>query len=94
MSEYQRYEFMARDRPLTRAELEAVNGLSSHIDASSTHALIEYHWSGFKARGKDAPLLEGIERNRPTPFPFRLSLQRIVPYADHPDRQTETAADP
>ena len=48
MSEYQRYEFMTRDRPLTRAELEAVNMLSSHIDASSTHAIIEYHWGDFK----------------------------------------------
>ncbi len=44
MSEYQRYEFMTIDRPLTRAQLDAVNGLSSHIEASSTHALIEYHW--------------------------------------------------
>ena len=48
MSEYQRYEFMTIDRPLTRAQLDAVNTLSSHIEASSTHALIEYHWSGFK----------------------------------------------
>jgi hypothetical protein len=42
MSEYQRYKFMTSDWPLTRAQLGAVNGLSSHIDASSTHALIEY----------------------------------------------------
>jgi hypothetical protein len=48
MSEYQRYEFMTIDRPLTRAQLDAVNGLSSHIEASSTHALIEYHWGDFK----------------------------------------------
>jgi hypothetical protein len=48
MSEYQRYEFMTSDRPLTRAQLDAVNGLSSHIEASSTHALIEYHWGDFK----------------------------------------------
>ncbi len=48
MSEYQRYEFMASDRPLTRVQLDAVNALSSHIDASSTHALIEYHWGDFK----------------------------------------------
>ncbi|GAC1399047.1 MAG: hypothetical protein NVSMB49_08370 [Ktedonobacteraceae bacterium] len=48
MSEYQRYEFMTVDRPLTRAQLNAVNGLSSHIEASSTHALIEYHWGDFK----------------------------------------------
>jgi hypothetical protein len=48
MSEYQRYEFMTSDRPLTRVQLDAVNALSSHIEASSTHALIEYHWGDFK----------------------------------------------
>ena len=48
MSEYQRYEFMTSDRPLTRAQLDAVDALSSHIEASSTHALIEYHWGDFK----------------------------------------------
>ena len=48
MSEYQRYEFMTSDRPLTRAQLDAVNNLSSHIDASATHAVIEYHWGDFK----------------------------------------------
>src|SRR5947209_4854743 len=48
MSEYQRYEFMTIERPLTRAQLDAVNDLSSHIEASSTHALIEYHWGNFK----------------------------------------------
>ena len=48
MSEYQRYEFMTIDRPLTGDQLDAVNGLSSHIEASSTHALIEYHWGDFK----------------------------------------------
>jgi hypothetical protein len=48
MSEYQRYEFMTIDRPLTRAQLDAVNTLSSHIEASSTHAFIEYHWGDFK----------------------------------------------
>jgi hypothetical protein len=48
MSEYQRYEFMTIDRPLTRGQLDAVNALSSHIEASSSHALIEYHWGDFK----------------------------------------------
>ncbi len=48
MSEYQRYEFMTSDRPLTREQLDAVNNLSSHIEASSTHAVIEYHWGDFK----------------------------------------------
>jgi hypothetical protein len=48
MSEYQRYEFMTVDQPLTRKQLDAVNKLSSHIEASSTHASIEYHWGDFK----------------------------------------------
>ncbi len=48
MSEYQRYEFMTVDRPLTRAQLDEVNSLSSHIEASSTHALVEYNWGNFK----------------------------------------------
>jgi hypothetical protein len=48
MSEYQRYEFMTIDRPLTRVQLDAVDALSSHIEASSTHAIIEYHWGDFK----------------------------------------------
>jgi chorismate mutase len=48
MSEYQRYEFMTVDRPLTREQLDAVDSLSSHIEASSTHAIIEYHWGDFK----------------------------------------------
>jgi hypothetical protein len=39
---------MTSDRPLTRVQLDAVNTLSSHIEASSTHALIEYHWGDFK----------------------------------------------
>jgi hypothetical protein len=48
MSEYQRYEFMTSDRPLTGEQLDAVDALSSHIEATSTHALIEYHWGDFK----------------------------------------------
>jgi hypothetical protein len=48
MSEYQRYEFMTGDRPLTRVQLDEVETLSSHIEASSTHALIEYDWGDFK----------------------------------------------
>src|SRR5260370_8696648 len=39
---------MTIDRPLTRAQLDAVNALSSHIEASHTNALIEDHWGDFK----------------------------------------------
>lgn len=48
MSEYQRYEFMTIDRPLTAKQLDAVDSLSSHIEASSTHAIVEYQWGDFK----------------------------------------------
>jgi hypothetical protein len=48
MSEYQRYEFMTGDRALTRDQLAEVQRLSSHIEASPGHALIEYHWGDFK----------------------------------------------
>src|SRR5438309_56951 len=48
MSEYQRYEFMTCDRPLTSQQLVAVNNLSSHIKASATHALVEYNYGSFK----------------------------------------------
>ena len=48
MSEYQRYEFMTSDRLLTRGQLAEVNRLSSHIEATSSHALIEYDWGNFK----------------------------------------------
>lgn len=48
MSEYQRYEFMTIDQPLTRAQRDEVMELSSHIEATSSHALIEYNWGNFK----------------------------------------------
>ncbi|HEY7983537.1 MAG TPA: hypothetical protein VID73_05175 [Ktedonobacterales bacterium] len=48
MSEYQRYEWMTGERALTREQLTAVSRLSSHIEATSTHAVIEYHWGDFK----------------------------------------------
>src|SRR6266568_3556634 len=48
MSEFQRYEFMTIDRPLTQEQLNSVKSLSSHIQVSSTHASIDYHWSSFK----------------------------------------------
>jgi hypothetical protein len=48
MSEYQRYEFMTSDRPLTRAQLNEVNELSRHIEATPTQAIIEYRHGDFK----------------------------------------------
>jgi len=52
MSEYQYYEWQTIDRALTAAEQTAVNGLSSHIDVTSTRAWVEYHWGDFKHEPK------------------------------------------
>ncbi len=40
MSEYQYHEWQAIDRVLTSAEQEAVNDLSSHIEVSSSRAVV------------------------------------------------------
>lgn len=48
MSEYQRYEFMTVDQPLTKKQLASVDALSSHIEVSSTHAVVDYEWGDFK----------------------------------------------
>jgi len=48
MSEYQYHEWQTIDRVLTPAEQKAVNGLSSHIEVSSSRAVVTYHWSNFR----------------------------------------------
>lgn len=48
MSEYQYYEWQTLERPLTAAEQKAVNGLSSHIDVTSSQAVVTYEWGYFK----------------------------------------------
>jgi hypothetical protein len=48
MSEYQYYEWQTLERPLTASEQEAVNGLSSHIDVTSSQAIVTYNWGDFK----------------------------------------------
>jgi hypothetical protein len=48
VSEYQYYEWQALERPLTAAEQAAVNGLSSHIDVTSSQAIVTYEWGDFK----------------------------------------------
>ena len=48
MSEYQYHEWQTVDRVLTPAEQAAVNNLSSHIDVSSSRAVVTYHWSNFR----------------------------------------------
>ena len=48
MSEYQHHEWQAVDRVLTLEEQAAVNDLSSHIEVSSSRAVVTYHWSDFR----------------------------------------------
>ena len=48
MSEYQYYERQAVDRLLTDAEQEAVRNLSSHIEVSSSRAVVTYSYGDFK----------------------------------------------
>jgi hypothetical protein len=48
VSEYQYYEWQTVDRLLTEAEQEAVHNLSSHIEVSSSRAVVTYSWGDFK----------------------------------------------
>jgi len=49
MSEYQHYEWLAIDRPLTKDQLREVNALSSHMEmVTPTQALVTYEWGNFK----------------------------------------------
>ncbi|MFF7926153.1 hypothetical protein ACFZDP_34315 [Streptomyces mirabilis] len=44
VSEYQYYEFLAVDRPLTEAEIAQVRALSTRARITSTSFVNEYHW--------------------------------------------------
>jgi hypothetical protein len=48
MSEYQYYEFLAVDRPLTAAEQADVRQLSTRAKITATSFTNEYHWGDFK----------------------------------------------
>lgn len=48
MSEYHYYEWQTVDRLLTEGEQDAVGRLSSHIEVSSSRAVVTYEWGDFK----------------------------------------------
>ncbi|MGI5134230.1 MULTISPECIES: hypothetical protein [unclassified Streptomyces] len=56
MSEYQYYEFLAVDRPLSEEELRQVRALSTRADITPTRFVNEYHWGDF--RGDTTKLVE------------------------------------
>lgn len=48
MSEYQFYDFYSIDRPLSREDLETIDGYSSRVKLSSRRASFVYHYSDFR----------------------------------------------
>lgn len=48
MSEYQYYEFLAVDRPLTRSQIAEVREFSSRADISATSFVNEYNFGNFR----------------------------------------------
>ena len=90
MSEYQYYEWQTVDRLLTEEEQEAVGRLSSHIEVSSSQAVVTYAWGDFKhdprqvlARFFDAHLYMANWGSRRLMFCFPaglLSREAIEPY--------------
>ncbi|MEU3457392.1 hypothetical protein ABZ671_27875 [Micromonospora sp. NPDC006766] len=48
MSEYQYYEFLAVDRPLTAGQIDDLRKLSSRARITSTSMVNTYHWGDFK----------------------------------------------
>jgi hypothetical protein len=47
MSEYQYYEFLAIDRPLTRKQINEVRQWSTRAEITSTSFVNEYHFGDF-----------------------------------------------
>lgn len=56
MSEYQYYEFLALDRPLTDDEYEHVRALSTRAEITRTRFVNEYQWGDF--RGDPSALMD------------------------------------
>ena len=48
MSEYQYYEFLAIDRPLSEREVEQVREYSTRAEITSARFVNEYHWGNFR----------------------------------------------
>ena len=49
MSEYQYYEFLAVDRPLTEGEMGELSSISTRADITPTSFINEYNWGDLKA---------------------------------------------
>jgi hypothetical protein len=80
MSEYQDYEFLALDRPLTVAEREEVRQFSSRAEITATSFTNEYHWGDF--RGDPVRLMRHYHAHQYLPnwgtHRIMLRLPRVV----------------
>lgn len=53
MSEYQYYEFLALDRPLTAEQRAELRSISTRAEITATRFTNEYHWGDLKGdRGR------------------------------------------
>jgi hypothetical protein len=103
MSEYQYYEWHTLERPLSAAEQTAVNGLSSHIDVTSSQAVVTYNWGDFKhdpikvlARYFDAHLYIANWGTRRLAFRFPkdlMDVDAIERYSDENHIHIKTVGD-
>ncbi|HEX4794678.1 MAG TPA: hypothetical protein VH370_12835 [Humisphaera sp.] len=50
MSEYQYYEFLAIDHPLTRKQMSEVREFSTRAEITATRFVNEYNWGNFKGK--------------------------------------------
>jgi hypothetical protein len=48
MSEYQYYEFLALDRPLTENQRAELRSISTHAEITATRFVSDYHWGDLK----------------------------------------------
>lgn len=53
MSEYQYYEFLAIDKPLTAEQQAAIRKLSSRVNPTSTQAVFVYNYGDFRSEPKE-----------------------------------------
>ncbi len=53
MSEYQYYEFIAIDKPLTTQQMAELRSVSSRADITATSFVNEYNWGSFKGDPAD-----------------------------------------
>ena len=56
MSEYQYYEFLAIDQPLSNDQVAALRRISSRARITPVSFVNEYHWGDLKASPKDMPI--------------------------------------